>query len=30
MKFTYGKQDWSTFRRGEETCFLMANGLGGL
>lgn len=29
MKFTYGKQDWSTFQRGEETCFLMANGLGG-
>ena len=29
MKFTYGKQDWSTFQRGEETCFLMTNGLGG-
>ena len=29
MKFTYGKQDWSTFQRGEEVCFLMANGLGG-
>ena len=29
MKFVYGKQDWSTFQRGEETCFLMTNGLGG-
>ena len=29
MKFIYGKQDWSTFQRGEETCFLMTNGLGG-
>ncbi len=29
MKFIYGKQDWSTFERGEETCFLMTNGLGG-
>ncbi len=29
MKFIYGKQDWLTFERGEETCFLMANGLGG-
>ena len=29
MKFIYGKQDWMTFERGEETCFLMANGLGG-
>ena len=29
MKFVYGKQDWSAFERGEETCFLMTNGLGG-
>lgn len=29
MKFLYGKQDWKTFERGEETCYLMTNGLGG-
>lgn len=29
MKFIYGKQDWKTFERGEENCYLMANGLGG-
>jgi len=29
MKFIYGKQDWLTFQRGEEVCFLMTNGLGG-
>lgn len=29
MKFRYGKQDWKTFERGEENCFLMTNGLGG-
>lgn len=29
MKFLYGKQDWKTFERGEENCYLMANGLGG-
>ena len=29
MKFLYGKQDWKTFDRGEENCYLMANGLGG-
>lgn len=29
MKFIYGKQDWKTFERGEENCFLMTNGLGG-
>ena len=29
MKFVYGKQDWKTFERGEENCYLMANGLGG-
>ena len=29
MNFIYGKQDWMTFQRGEETCFLMTNGLGG-
>ena len=29
MKFIYGKQDWKTFERGEEYCYLMTNGLGG-
>lgn len=29
MNFIYGKQDWKTFERGEETCCLMTNGLGG-
>lgn len=29
MEFMYGKQDWKTFERGEETCCLMTNGLGG-
>ena len=29
MKFQYGKQDWKTFERGEENCYLMVNGLGG-
>lgn len=29
MKFVYGKQDWKTFWRGEENCYLMTNGLGG-
>lgn len=29
MKFTYGKQDFKTFERGEENCYLMVNGLGG-
>lgn len=29
MKFIYGKNDWKTFERGEETCYLMTNGLGG-
>jgi len=29
MKFVYGKQDWKTFERGQENCFLMTNGLGG-
>ena len=29
MRFIYGKQDWKTFERGEETCYLMTNGLGG-
>lgn len=29
MNFLYGKQDWKTFERGEENCFLMTNGLGG-
>lgn len=29
MKFIYGKQDWKSFERGEENCYLMTNGLGG-
>ncbi len=29
MRFLYGKQDWKTFERGEENCYLMTNGLGG-
>jgi len=29
MRFIYGKQDWRTFERGEEYCYLMTNGLGG-
>lgn len=29
MRFVYGKQDWKTFERGEENCYLMTNGLGG-
>ena len=29
MRFVYGKQDWTTFERGEENCYLMTNGLGG-
>lgn len=29
MKFLYGKQDFKTFERGEENCYLMVNGLGG-
>ena len=29
MRFIYGKQDWITFERGEENCYLMTNGLGG-
>lgn len=29
MKFVYGKQDWKSFERGEENCYLMTNGLGG-
>lgn len=29
MKYIYGKQDFQTLERGEENCFLMANGLGG-
>lgn len=29
MKFVYGKQDFKTFERGEENCYLMTNGLGG-
>lgn len=29
MRFIYGKQDWKSFERGEETCYLMTNGLGG-
>lgn len=29
MRFVYGKNDWKTFERGEENCYLMTNGLGG-
>lgn len=29
MKWIYGKQDWKTFERGQENCWLMTNGLGG-
>ncbi|MDO5417495.1 MAG: amylo-alpha-1,6-glucosidase [Lachnospiraceae bacterium] len=29
MKFIYGKNDWKSFERGEENCYLMTNGLGG-
>lgn len=29
MRFVYGKQDFKTFERGEENCYLMTNGLGG-
>ena len=29
MKWIYGKQDWKTYERGQENCFLMTNGLGG-
>lgn len=28
-KWIYGKQDWKTFDRGQENCYLMTNGLGG-
>ena len=29
IKWRYGKQDWKTFERGQENCYLMTNGLGG-
>ena len=29
MKWIYGKQDWKTYERGQENCYLMTNGLGG-
>ncbi|MFH5836049.1 amylo-alpha-1,6-glucosidase [Proteiniclasticum sp. C24MP] len=29
MKFTYGKRDWNTLRRGQENCYLLANRKGG-
>ncbi len=29
MRFIYGKNDFKTFERGEENCYLMTNGLGG-
>lgn len=29
MRWVYGKQDWKTFERGQENCYLMTNGLGG-
>mgnify|MGYP000057812115 CR=1 FL=1 len=28
-KWVYGKQDWKSFERGQENCYLMTNGLGG-
>lgn len=28
-RWVYGKQDWKTFERGQENCYLMTNGLGG-
>ena len=28
-KWIYGKQDWKTFERGQENCYLMTNGFGG-
>lgn len=29
MKYIYGKNDWSSMSRGQENCYLLANGLGG-
>lgn len=29
MRYLYGRQDFKTFERGEENCYLMTNGLGG-
>ena len=29
MRYSYGRQDFKTFERSEENCFLMTNGLGG-
>ena len=29
MKFIYGKNDWKSFDRGQENCYLLTNGLGG-
>ena len=29
IKWIYGRQDWKTFVRGQENCYLMTNGLGG-
>lgn len=29
MEFIYGKQDFSSMERGQENCYLLANGLGG-
>lgn len=29
MRWIYGKQDWKTYERGQEKCYLMTNGLGG-
>lgn len=28
-KWVYGKQEWKTYERGQENCYLMTNGLGG-
>lgn len=29
MKFVYGRNDWKTWERGQENCYLLTNGLGG-
>ena len=29
MKFVFGKSDFKTIQRGQESCYLLANGKGG-
>ena len=29
MKFVFGKSDFKTMQRGQESCYLLANGKGG-